>query len=308
MTLPPPTQRFLSLQAQGAMQSVHLSALVEQHRFLRAVCTFHSQSENESMLPVVTRLAADHVEIAASVKRCEEEHILEAANFDALGRLLVDVRSCTRRGGKEATELALELCKSAEAVRYMRAALLATIQPPPPRALLSQASLTGWPGVLAGWRLTRTCTWRRRSCCQCSPSTARATSSASSCGTPFAQCRCGCWSECSRGCPARCEQQSTPPPPPPLFPRLLQPQDMSAHCVDAVTPSSCACSTSTCLTCALYVMRELPALPPDPPGPVSPPGPPQQAFGSALPPHCSGERGGVRRNAGNNAAGGRCGR
>jgi len=106
-----------SLHAQGAMQSVHLSALVEQHRFLRAVCTFHSQSENESMLPVVTRLAADHVEIAASVKRCEEEHILEAANFDALGRLLVDVRSCTRRGGKEATELALELCKSAEAVR-----------------------------------------------------------------------------------------------------------------------------------------------------------------------------------------------
>jgi hypothetical protein len=56
-------------------------------------------------------------QVAASIQKCEEEHVLEAANFDALGRLLVDVRSCTRRGGKEANELANELCKSAEAVR-----------------------------------------------------------------------------------------------------------------------------------------------------------------------------------------------
>eukprot|EP00192_Tetraselmis_astigmatica_P000948 CAMPEP_0117679692 /NCGR_PEP_ID=MMETSP0804-20121206/17947_1 /TAXON_ID=1074897 /ORGANISM="Tetraselmis astigmatica, Strain CCMP880" /LENGTH=1249 /DNA_ID=CAMNT_0005489125 /DNA_START=485 /DNA_END=4234 /DNA_ORIENTATION=- len=110
-------EEAVSLQANGTLQGSQLATLLEQYRFLRAVCTFHSHSENETMLPIVKRVANQQSMVAASCRACEEDHILEAANFDALGRLLADVRSCTRRGGKEAALLAAELCKSAEAVR-----------------------------------------------------------------------------------------------------------------------------------------------------------------------------------------------
>eukprot|EP00951_Prasinocladus_malaysianus_P042607 scaffold518997_cov44-Prasinocladus_malaysianus.AAC.1 len=94
-----------------------MAILVEQYRFLRAICTFHSRSENETMLPVAQQLSDAHKEIATSCHTCEQQHIAEAADFDALGQLLADVRSCTRRGGREASVLAAELCKAAEAVR-----------------------------------------------------------------------------------------------------------------------------------------------------------------------------------------------
>jgi hypothetical protein len=42
-----------SLQAGGRVSPAGLSALVERHRFLRAVCMFHSASENEVVFPVV---------------------------------------------------------------------------------------------------------------------------------------------------------------------------------------------------------------------------------------------------------------
>jgi hypothetical protein len=58
------------------MHSTHLSSLVEQHRFLRAVCTFHSQSENDTMLPVALRFAVSHTEVRDSPRSlCIINHI-----------------------------------------------------------------------------------------------------------------------------------------------------------------------------------------------------------------------------------------
>jgi zinc finger-like protein len=114
-----------------------LTSLLEQYRFLRAMCTFHSSSENETVLWAKRledgqehqREQPSSVPVSVSCaeqlnghdkdpgKEISEHHDIGAADFDALGRLLADVRSCARRGNKRAAALATQLRKSAEAVR-----------------------------------------------------------------------------------------------------------------------------------------------------------------------------------------------
>ena len=113
-----------------------LASLFEQYRFLRAMCTFHSSSENETVLCAQRLEGAQQQgeEGAAGASAAAggggggghlhlhhphggDHHESGSADFDALGRLLADVRSCARRGNKRAAVLATELRRSAEAVR-----------------------------------------------------------------------------------------------------------------------------------------------------------------------------------------------
>jgi zinc finger-like protein len=119
-----------------------LAALVERHRFIRAVCTFHSSSEDEVVFPALRRVAARDQTAAAAAAlahheahhgggghvaaapgegrhRCEDDHVAESAQFEELGRLLGDVRSCARRGSSEVSALMADL--SAVADRLARA-------------------------------------------------------------------------------------------------------------------------------------------------------------------------------------------
>lgn len=41
------------LQRKGAFSAAQLSALVDRHRFLRSVCTYHQASEDEVLFPAV---------------------------------------------------------------------------------------------------------------------------------------------------------------------------------------------------------------------------------------------------------------
>ena len=111
-----------------------LAALVERHRFLRAVCSFHTSSEEEVVLPEVLRLAAATpppsadgtasadadaalAAVRAACDRCQQEHADEVALFDELGRLLSDARALSRRGRRrEARELLGALAASARRV------------------------------------------------------------------------------------------------------------------------------------------------------------------------------------------------
>eukprot|EP00889_Picochlorum_renovo_P002701 jgi/Picre1/29731/NNA_005114.t1 len=88
-----------------------LQGLAERHRFIRAVCHFHSTSEDEILFPALNRSASPGVEIS---HQCEEDHSLETARFEALGRLLGDARACARRGAKEVSELIGELAEVAQ--------------------------------------------------------------------------------------------------------------------------------------------------------------------------------------------------
>lgn len=87
---------------QGAVTGAQLSALVERHRFMRAVCQFHSISEDEIVFPALKR-------IDASKSTCEDDHNEEALQFEKLGRLLGDVRALARRGAKQVAELVEDL-------------------------------------------------------------------------------------------------------------------------------------------------------------------------------------------------------
>ncbi|KAI8103324.1 hypothetical protein M9435_004663 [Picochlorum sp. BPE23] len=88
-----------------------LQGLAERHRFIRAVCHFHSTSEDEILFPALNRSASPGGEIS---HQCEEDHSLETARFEALGRLLGDARACARRGAKEVSELIGELAEVAQ--------------------------------------------------------------------------------------------------------------------------------------------------------------------------------------------------
>ena len=89
-----------------------LQALAERHRFIRAVCHFHSTSEDDILFPVLHRVVDDEKELIRH--QCEEDHTTETARFEALGRLLGDVRACARRGAKEVSELTGELADVAQ--------------------------------------------------------------------------------------------------------------------------------------------------------------------------------------------------
>jgi zinc finger protein-like protein len=119
-----------------------LAALVDRHRFLRAVCSFHTSSEEEVVLPEVLRLAAAAPDpsssaaaaaaahgrdpaaaadalaaVRAACAACQQEHADEVALFDELGRLLSDARALSRRGRRrEARELLAALSASARRV------------------------------------------------------------------------------------------------------------------------------------------------------------------------------------------------
>ena len=101
-----------------------LQALAGRHRFIRAVCQFHSASEDEVVFPVLHRVLATaegnvskgrNKEASGAdtstlyLHKCEEDHVTETARFEELGRLLGDVRACARRGAKEVSELTGEL-------------------------------------------------------------------------------------------------------------------------------------------------------------------------------------------------------
>lgn len=111
----------------GAVSSTQLSALVDKHRFLRAICTCHSTSEEEVVFPAARQLSRTTSDAASDttteallpglVDECEEEHAEEASLFEDLGRLLGDVKASTRRGAREAAALTQRLCHSALAVR-----------------------------------------------------------------------------------------------------------------------------------------------------------------------------------------------
>lgn len=102
-----------------------LQALAERHRFIRAVCQFHSASEDEVVFPVLHRVvsgvkkrdgSSDIIPADSSTHthRCEEDHLSETARFEELGRLLGDVKACARRGAKEVAELTGELSTVAQ--------------------------------------------------------------------------------------------------------------------------------------------------------------------------------------------------
>ena len=111
-------------------QQNHLRALAERHRFIKSVCTFHASSEDDILFPLLRDVVAgskdgkggkggsdaEDRQLAAEVlsHHCEEDHAAETARFDALGRLLGDVRSCARRGAKELSKLMGELAVTAE--------------------------------------------------------------------------------------------------------------------------------------------------------------------------------------------------
>ncbi len=116
----------------GAPAPAQLAALVERHRFLRAVCLSHAASEDEVVFPALRRLAARRAAATAAAAggpgpaagaptpaaapprhRCEDDHAAEGAEFERLGRLLGDVRACARRGAGEVSVLADDLAATA---------------------------------------------------------------------------------------------------------------------------------------------------------------------------------------------------
>ena len=111
----------------GTVSPPQLSSLVDKHRFLRAICTCHSASEEEAVFPAARQLhrtpsdAGSHTgcpdTLPGFCDECEEEHAEEASLFEDLGRLLGDVKASTRRGAKNASALTQQLCRSALAVR-----------------------------------------------------------------------------------------------------------------------------------------------------------------------------------------------
>ncbi|KAA6419094.1 MAG: hypothetical protein FRX49_10834 [Trebouxia sp. A1-2] len=104
-----------SMQGGAQITANRLKALVEKHRFLRSVCTFHSASEDEVLLPAARKLMT--VANDQHAKECEMEHQSEGVLMEELGRLLGEVKASARRGAKEADELTLELVRIADAVR-----------------------------------------------------------------------------------------------------------------------------------------------------------------------------------------------
>lgn len=119
--------------SEGGVSPAQLTALLERHRFIRAVCLFHSSSEDEIVFPALRRVATrDHRLLqqmpedapapagaaaggpADQRHRCEDDHAHETAQFEELGRLLGDVKACVRRGAKEVAALTENLSTVAD--------------------------------------------------------------------------------------------------------------------------------------------------------------------------------------------------
>ena len=105
-----------------ASQQDHLRALAERHRFIKSVCHFHAISEDDILFPLLRDVIEGSSDPAMDGAKeldflshhCEEDHVAETARFEALGRLLGDVRACARRGAKELSDLMGELAGTAE--------------------------------------------------------------------------------------------------------------------------------------------------------------------------------------------------
>lgn len=111
-----------------AAAAAGLGQLLERHRFLRSVCSFHVASEEEVLLPEVRALLGDaaaghshghgHGHGAAGgggpAEAAEEED--EVALLEELGRQLADVRQYSRRGSREAASALARLVATAERV------------------------------------------------------------------------------------------------------------------------------------------------------------------------------------------------
>ena len=103
-------------------QQDHLRALAERHRFIKSVCHFHATSEDDILFPLLRDVIEGSKDPAVGGAKeldflshhCEEGHVAETARFEALGRLLGDVRACARRGAKELSDLMGELAGTAE--------------------------------------------------------------------------------------------------------------------------------------------------------------------------------------------------
>ena len=84
------------LQKKGDPTSKELKALVERHRFLRAVCTCHQASEDEVLFPAVKMLLRHKQELLSGCSQCEKDHAEGLGVLDNLGRLLNEVRASAR--------------------------------------------------------------------------------------------------------------------------------------------------------------------------------------------------------------------
>ncbi|EFN52596.1 hypothetical protein CHLNCDRAFT_138627 [Chlorella variabilis] len=129
--------------AEGRVTTSQLSALVERHRFIRAVCRFHSASEDEIVFPVLRRVraAAAAAQPAAAQRQqhdglqqqqqqqagggaggstprlhVEDDHDEEGAKLEELGRLLGAVKAHARRGAKEVAALVCQLSEVADSL------------------------------------------------------------------------------------------------------------------------------------------------------------------------------------------------
>eukprot|EP00884_Botryococcus_braunii_P013452 jgi/Botrbrau1/22107/Bobra.0206s0033.1 len=101
----------------GSCGSASLASLTERHRFLRSVCSFHSASENEVLLPVARKLIEGTHDAVEACALFEADHKSEASILEDLGRKLMDIRSSMRRGAREAEELLVQLCGAVDAAR-----------------------------------------------------------------------------------------------------------------------------------------------------------------------------------------------
>lgn len=89
-------QEARTLQRKGEPTSKQLKDLVQRHRFLRAVCSYHQASEDEVLFPAVKHLLKYQQERLSGCSQCEQEHSAEGGIFENLGRLLNDVRASAR--------------------------------------------------------------------------------------------------------------------------------------------------------------------------------------------------------------------
>lgn len=110
----------------GEGSSKALEALVERHRFLRAVCVCHSASEEEVLMPAARRLCQPGDVAYVKLQALEEEHTGEASHFEEMGRLLRELKSLLRRHSRKANGMTLQLVTSAEAVQHTLTQHMAT--------------------------------------------------------------------------------------------------------------------------------------------------------------------------------------
>ena len=110
--------------AEGRVSAAQLAALAERHRFIRAVCQFHSSSEDEIVFPALERARAAAAAAAGAQQQvaevtepevavaegaaaaaaaggagrhvCEDDHREESGKLEELGRLLGEVKAHAR--------------------------------------------------------------------------------------------------------------------------------------------------------------------------------------------------------------------